>query len=75
VDGQRQALLRRLVRIAGWLSSIVALLVVLELLGVPVLDWIHDLLDKVAAVPAWAIAAGVVLESLQTSLAALAWYG
>jgi hypothetical protein len=42
---------------------------------VPVLDWIDDLFDKVAAVPAWAIAAGVVLESLQTSLAALAWYG
>ena len=73
--GQRQPLQRRLIRIAAWLGGIAALLAVLELLGVPVLDWIDDLFDKVAAVPAWAIAAGVVLESLQTSLAALAWYG
>ncbi len=74
-DGQRQALHRRLIRIATWLGGIAALLAVLELLGVPVLDWIDDLLDKVAAVPAWAVAGGVVLESIQTSLAALAWYG
>jgi uncharacterized membrane protein YbhN (UPF0104 family) len=73
--GQRQTLQRRLVRIAAWVGGIVVLLAVLELLGVPVLDWIGDLFDKVAAVPAWAIAAGVLLESLQTSLAALAWYG
>jgi len=74
-DGQRQALHRRLIRIATWLGGIAALLAVLELLGVPVLDWIDDLLDKVAAVPAWAVAGGVVLESIQTSLAAFAWYG
>ncbi len=74
-DGQRQPLQRRLVRIGAWLGGVAALLAVLELAGVPVLDWIDDLLDKVAAVPAWAIAAGVALESLQTSLAALAWYG
>jgi len=45
------------------------------LLGVPALDWIEDLFDRVAEVPAWAIVAGVLLESGQTSLAALAWYG
>jgi uncharacterized membrane protein YbhN (UPF0104 family) len=73
--GQRQPLPRRLVRIAVWLGGIALLLALLELAGVPVLDWINDLLDKVAAVPTWAIAAGIVLESLQTSLAALAWYG
>jgi len=74
-NGQRQALHRRIARIAAWLCGIAALLGVLELAGVPVLDWIDDLLDKVAAVPAWAIAAGVLLESIQTSLAALAWFG
>jgi uncharacterized membrane protein YbhN (UPF0104 family) len=73
--GQRQPLRHRLTRIVVWLGGIAALLAVLELLGIPVLDWINDLFDKVAAVPTWAIAAGVVLESLQTSLAALAWYG
>jgi uncharacterized membrane protein YbhN (UPF0104 family) len=48
-------------------------LAVLDLLGVPVIDWIRALFHKVAEVPAWAIGAGVVLETLQTSFAALAW--
>jgi uncharacterized membrane protein YbhN (UPF0104 family) len=71
----RQTLPRRFARIALWIGGIVLLLVVLELLGVPAFDWIGDLLDKVSQVPAWAIAAGVVLESAQTSFAALAWFG
>jgi uncharacterized membrane protein YbhN (UPF0104 family) len=74
-DGQRQALRRRLARIAAWLGGVAALLILLELIDVPVFDWIGDLFDKVAAVPAWAIVAGVVLESIQTSLAAFAWFG
>jgi uncharacterized membrane protein YbhN (UPF0104 family) len=47
--------------------------VLLNLLGVPVADWIRTLFKKVAEVPAWAIGAGVVLETLQTGFAALAW--
>lgn len=66
---------RRLTRIALWLAAVTALLGLLELLGVPAFDWINDLFDRVADVPAWAIVAGVLLESAQTSLAALAWYG
>lgn len=41
----------------------------------PASDWLRDLFHKVREVPAWAIAAGVVLETAQTSLAALAWFG
>lgn len=63
---------RRLARIALWLGAVALLL---ELLGVPVFEWIDDLLDKVGDVPPWAVVAGVALESAQTSLAALAWYG
>jgi uncharacterized membrane protein YbhN (UPF0104 family) len=66
---------RRLARIALWLSAVALLLGLLELLGVPAFDWISDLFDKVGEVPPWAIVAGVTLESAQTSLAALAWYG
>jgi uncharacterized membrane protein YbhN (UPF0104 family) len=66
---------RRLTRIAIWVGGVTLVLAVLDLLGVPVLDWIGDMLDKVAEVPAWAVVAGVLLESAQTSLAALAWYG
>ncbi|HVY96776.1 MAG TPA: YbhN family protein [Solirubrobacterales bacterium] len=66
---------RRLLRIALWVGGAAVLITVLDLLGIPVSDWIGDLIDKVGEVPPWAIAAGVLLESAQTSLAALAWFG
>ena len=48
---------------------------VLDLLGIPVRDWIHELLQKLRELPAWAIAAGILLQTVQTTLAALAWLG
>ena len=63
----------RLLRIGAWVGAVAALVGVLNLLGVPVADWLRSLFKKVAEVPAWAIVAGVLLETLQTSLAALAW--
>ncbi len=66
---------RRLTRIGLWLGGVALVLFVLNLLGIPAADWIRELLRKVGEVPAWAILAGVALESAQTSLAALAWYG
>jgi uncharacterized membrane protein YbhN (UPF0104 family) len=42
---------------------------------VPVSDWIRELFRKIREVPAWAVVAGVALQSLQTSFAALAWLG
>jgi uncharacterized membrane protein YbhN (UPF0104 family) len=68
-------LARRLARVLAWVVGASLLVAVLDLLGIPVSDWIGDLLDKVGEVPAWAIAAGVTLESAQTTLAALAWFG
>ena len=62
-------------RIAIWVAGVAALIAVLDLLGVPVSAWIRDLLDKVGEVPPWAIVAGVLLQTAQTSLAALAWLG
>lgn len=66
---------RRLARIAIWIGAVALAIYVLDLLGIPVGDWIRDLLHKVREIPAWALVAGVVLETAQTSLAALAWYG
>jgi uncharacterized membrane protein YbhN (UPF0104 family) len=65
---------RRLIRIGVWIGGIALAIFVLDLLGVPVGDWIRDLLRKVGEVPAWAIASGVLLETAQTALAALAWH-
>lgn len=71
----RQPLTRRLARIAAWVGGVALLVFVLDLLGVPVRDWIDDLFDKLAEVPLWAIVAGVLLQTIQTALAALAWFG
>lgn len=73
--GPTQPLSRRLARIAIWVGGVALLLGLLELLGVPAFAWIGDLLDRVGEVPLWAIIAGVALETAQTSLAALAWFG
>jgi uncharacterized membrane protein YbhN (UPF0104 family) len=42
---------------------------------VPAEEWIRDLFRKLGEIPPWAIVAGVTLETAQTSLAALAWFG
>jgi uncharacterized membrane protein YbhN (UPF0104 family) len=38
-------------------------------------EWVGELFDKLGEIPAWAIVAGVLLQSTQTFLAALAWFG
>jgi uncharacterized membrane protein YbhN (UPF0104 family) len=48
---------------------------VLDLLGIPVDDWIAELFDKLGEIPLWAIVAGVLLQTANTALAALAWFG
>src|SRR5262245_8023067 len=63
----------RVVRACIWAIAVAAALGVLNLLGVPVADWLRTLFKKVAEVPAWAVGAGIVLETLQTVFAALAW--
>jgi uncharacterized membrane protein YbhN (UPF0104 family) len=75
VTDRPQPLGRRLARIAAWVGGVALLIFVLDLLGVPAGDWIRELLRKVGEVPLWAILAGIALETAQTSLAALAWFG
>ncbi|MBS1881302.1 MAG: UPF0104 family protein [Actinobacteria bacterium] len=70
-----QPLSRRLTRIVLWIAGTAATIFVLDLLGIPVREWIEELFDKLGEIPTWAIASGVVLQSAQTSLAALAWFG
>jgi glycosyltransferase 2 family protein len=63
----------RLVRIAVWLGGVALVLFVLDVLGVPVGDWVRQLFKEIRAVPAAAIVGGAVLETLQTTFAAVAW--
>jgi uncharacterized membrane protein YbhN (UPF0104 family) len=67
------ALVARLTRIVIWVAGIAALILVLDLLGVPVGEWIRELFTKIREIPAWAVIAGIVLQSAQTTLAAVAW--
>jgi len=66
-------LVARLVRIAIWVIGIAALIAILNLFGVPVREWIRDLIHKIRELPPWAVVAGVILQSLQTTFAAVAW--
>ncbi|MBV9002414.1 MAG: flippase-like domain-containing protein [Solirubrobacterales bacterium] len=63
----------RIVRIVAWVGGVALGLFVLDLLGVPVRDWIHQLFKELRAVPPGAIVGGCVLEALQTVFAALSW--
>jgi uncharacterized membrane protein YbhN (UPF0104 family) len=70
-----EPLSRRLTRAALWVGGVALAIFVLDLLGIPVREWIEELFDKLGEIPAWAIGGGIVLQSAQTSLAALAWFG
>jgi uncharacterized membrane protein YbhN (UPF0104 family) len=48
---------------------------VLDLLGIPVDDWISELFDELGEIPPAAIVAAVLLQGAQTTLTALAWFG
>ena len=70
-----EPLSRRLTRIALWVGGSALAVFVLDLLGIPVDDWIAELFRKLGEIPAWAIVAGVLLQTANTALAAAAWFG
>jgi uncharacterized membrane protein YbhN (UPF0104 family) len=72
---ESQPLARRLLRIALWVGGSALAVYILDLLGIPVDDWIGELFDKLGEIPAWAIVVGVLLQTANTALAALAWFG
>lgn len=65
----------RLARIGLWVGGVALGIFVLDLLGIPVDDWIRDLFRKIGEIPPWAVVAGVLLGTAQTTFAALAWFG
>lgn len=71
--GGHGSVVARVARIAAWLAGIAVALFVLDLLGVPVGDWIRQLFKEIRAVPIQAIIGGVVLDTLQTVFAAITW--
>ena len=66
---------RRILKIASWIAGIVALLVILNLLGVDVWGWLESLWDSVNDISFYYIVLGCLMQALQTTLTALGWYG
>jgi uncharacterized membrane protein YbhN (UPF0104 family) len=69
-DGSRP---RRLGKVLAWLAAIVAVIVVLDLLGVDVRGWLSSFWDALSAVSLQYVVAGLALQTVQTTLTALAW--
>ncbi|HET6643499.1 MAG TPA: lysylphosphatidylglycerol synthase transmembrane domain-containing protein [Gaiellaceae bacterium] len=65
---------RRLVKVAAWLGGVALLLVVLNLLGVDVQGWLSDVWDALTEISVGYLLAGWALQTVQTTLTALAWY-
>jgi len=60
---------------ALWVGGSALAIFVLDQLGIPIDDWIAELFRKLGEIPAWALVAGVILQTANTSLAALGWFG
>ena len=65
----------RLVKVAGWLIGTMAVIVVLQLLGIDVIGWLESLWDQIKEVPAGYIVAALIAQTAQTLLAGLSYYG
>ena len=66
---------RRLLKVAAWLVGIVVLVLILQLLGVDVTGWLHDLWTQIKAVPPGYIVAALVFQTGQTVFAGYSYYG
>jgi uncharacterized membrane protein YbhN (UPF0104 family) len=65
---------RRLGKVVAWLVGVVLLVVVLNLLGVDVRGWLSSVWDALTEISLGYLLAGWAVQSVQTTLTALAWY-
>jgi uncharacterized membrane protein YbhN (UPF0104 family) len=65
---------RRLGKVIAWLAGVVLLVVVLNLLGVDVRGWLSSVWDALTEISVGYLIAGWAVQSVQTTLTALAWY-
>jgi uncharacterized membrane protein YbhN (UPF0104 family) len=66
---------RRFLKIAIWLAAVALLIFVLDLLGVNVVGWLHDLFKQIRSVPSQYTVTALVFQTAQTVLAGLSYYG
>jgi uncharacterized membrane protein YbhN (UPF0104 family) len=66
---------RRIVKIVLWLAGLALFWLVLQLLGVDVRGWLDSLWEQVKAIPVGYLLGALVLQTGQTLLAGLSYYG
>ena len=65
---------RRLLKVLAWLVGVIAVVVVLNLLGVDVRGWLSSVWDALTEISATYLVAGWAVQTVKTTLTALAWY-
>jgi uncharacterized membrane protein YbhN (UPF0104 family) len=65
---------RRLLKVLAWIAGTAVVVTVLGLLGVNVTGWLDRLWDTLTGIGLGYLVAGWTLQTIQTSLTALAWY-
>jgi uncharacterized membrane protein YbhN (UPF0104 family) len=66
---------RRLTKVAAWVVGVGVLVLILQLLGVDVRGWLSSLWDQIKAIPAGYLVAALALQTGQTVLTGLSYYG
>ena len=65
---------RRIVKVVAWLIGVAVVVFVLHLLGVDVSGWLDSVWDALTNISLWYLLAGWAVQTVQTTLTALAWY-
>jgi uncharacterized membrane protein YbhN (UPF0104 family) len=65
---------RRLTVAGAWILAIAAVIAVLGALGIDVVDWLETLWDTLTEISVQYLVAGLVLQTVQTTLTALGWF-
>ncbi|MGH3084842.1 MAG: lysylphosphatidylglycerol synthase transmembrane domain-containing protein [Gaiellaceae bacterium] len=65
---------RRIVKVVAWLIGVAVVVLVLHLLGVDVRGWLDSVWDALTDISFWYLLAGWAVQTVQTTLTALAWY-
>src|SRR5215218_2945471 len=65
---------RRIVKVVAWLIGVAVVVLVLQLLGVDVRGWLRSVWDALKNISFWYLLAGWAVQTVQTTLTALAWY-
>ena len=65
---------RRLGKTVAWIAGIAVVVAVLDVLGIDIRGWFSDLWDTLTNIGFGYLVAGWTLQTVQTTLTALAWY-